>query len=75
MRLAVKRREYVALEAVRECWTAQAAKAKDMLRHKFELELPPVLSGLDAMAIQAECARGRSMRRSRSCTSRGGGVG
>jgi hypothetical protein len=57
LRLAVKKREYVALTEVQECWTAQVARAKDLLRHKFELELPPILSGLDAIAIQAECGK------------------
>lgn len=33
------------------------AKAKDLLRYKFELELPPVLSGLNTVAIQAECQK------------------
>ena len=45
------------MDEVRSAWTAQVAKAKDLLRHKFELELPPVLSGLDAVAIQAECQK------------------
>ena len=57
LRLAVKKREYVAMDEVRTAWTAQVAKAKDLLRHKFELELPPVLSGLDAVAIQSECQK------------------
>ena len=38
MRLAVKRGEFVALEEVRECWARQVARAKDFLRHKFEME-------------------------------------
>ena len=57
LRLAVKRGEFVALEAVRECWTRQVARAKDLLRHKFEMELPPVFSGLEAVAIQVECRK------------------
>jgi hypothetical protein len=57
LRLAVKKGEYVALEEVRAVWTEQVAKAKELLRHKFEMELPPVLSGLDTVAIQQECAR------------------
>ncbi len=57
LRVAVKKREYVPFEEVRETWTKQAAKAKDMLRNKFEMELPPILSGLDAVAIQAECRK------------------
>jgi len=57
LRLAVKKGEYVALEEVRAAWTEQVARAKEMLRHKFEMELPPVLSGLDATAIQEECGK------------------
>lgn len=57
LHLAVKKREYVALAKVQHCWTAQVAKAKDLLRNKFELELAPMLSGLDAVEIQAECQK------------------
>jgi hypothetical protein len=57
LRLAVKKGEYVALEEVRSVWTEQVARAKELLRHKFEMELPPVLSGLDATAIQEECGK------------------
>jgi hypothetical protein len=57
LRLAVKKGEYVALEEVRSVWTEQVSRAKEMFRHKFEMELPPVLSGLDATAIQEECAK------------------
>lgn len=57
LRLAVKKRAYVALAEVQESWTQLVAEAKEMFRRKFELELPPVLSGLDAVAIQAECSK------------------
>jgi hypothetical protein len=57
LRLAIKKREYVAIAEVREVWTRQVSRAKDLLRHKFEMELPPVLSGLDATGIQQECAK------------------
>jgi len=57
LRLAVKKREYVALAEVREFWTKNVGKAKDLLRNKFEMELPPILSGLDATAIQEECRK------------------
>jgi hypothetical protein len=57
LRLAVKKGEYVAIAEVREVWTKQVAKAKDLLRNKFEMELPPILSGLDATAIQEECRK------------------
>jgi hypothetical protein len=32
-------------------------RAKELLRNKFENELPPILSGLDATAIQEESRR------------------
>lgn len=57
LRLAVKKGEYVAIAQVREVWTKQVAKANDLLRNKFEMELPPILSGLDATAIQEECRK------------------
>jgi len=57
LRLAVKKREYVALAEVREFWTKNVGKAKDLLRNKFEMELPPILSGLDATAVQEECRK------------------
>lgn len=57
LRLAVRKREYVSYDEVREVWNRNASKAKDMLRNKFEMELPPILSGLDATAIQAECQK------------------
>jgi hypothetical protein len=57
LRLAVKKGDYVAVEEVRAVWTEKVARAKELLRHKFEMELPPVLSGLDATGIQAECGK------------------
>jgi len=57
LRLAVKKGEYVALSEVRETWTKLISRAKDLLRNKFEMELPPILSGLDATGIQAEWRR------------------
>lgn len=57
LRLAVKKGQYVALSEVRETWTKLASRAKDLLGNKFEIELPPILSGLDATGIQEECRR------------------
>ena len=57
LRLAVKKREYVAIEEVRQTWTTLVGRAKELLRNKFENELPPVLSGLDATGIQEECRK------------------
>lgn len=56
IRTAILKGEYVALEEVRIEWTTQVGKAIALMRAKFESELPPILSGLDAIAIQRECA-------------------
>jgi len=42
---------------VRQTWTRLVGRAKELLRNKFENELPPILSGLDATAIQEESRR------------------
>jgi len=55
LRSAIKKGEYVALTKVREEWIGLVAQATSILRAKFENELPPVLSGLDATGIQREC--------------------
>ena len=57
LRIAVKKGEYVALTKVREEWIGLVAQATSILRAKFESELPPVLSGLDATGIQQECRK------------------
>jgi len=54
LRLANKKRDYVAFSEVRELWNRNAAKAAVLIRQKFEVELPPILAGLDAVAIQEE---------------------
>ena len=56
IRTAILKGDYVPLEQVRVEWTTQVGKAIALLRAKFESELPPVLSGLDAVSIQKECA-------------------
>jgi hypothetical protein len=57
LRLAVKKGDYVSIEEVRQTWTRLIGRAKELLRNKFENELPPILSGLDATAIQEESRR------------------
>jgi transcriptional regulator with XRE-family HTH domain len=57
LRIAIKKGEYVPLDKVREEWIGFVAQATSVLRAKFENELPPVLSGLDATGIQRECRR------------------
>ena len=55
LRIAVKKGEYVPLHQVRSEWIGLVAQATSILRAKFENELPPILSGLDATGIQREC--------------------
>ena len=57
LRVAIRKGEHIALEEVRGEWTLRVARATNLLRNKFENELPPILSGLDATGIQAECRR------------------
>jgi len=57
LRLGIKRGDFVSVEEVRQMWTEFVAQAKSMLRKKFEQELPPILSGLDATGIQEEARR------------------
>ncbi len=57
LRVGVRRGEFVAVEDVRLMWTESVARATAMLRKKFEQELPPILSGLDATGIQEEARR------------------
>ncbi|MCF7734272.1 MAG: hypothetical protein K9N23_21495 [Akkermansiaceae bacterium] len=57
LRLGIRRGDYVAVEEVRQTWTEFVAQATAMLRKKFEQELPPILSGLDATGIQEEARR------------------
>ena len=57
LRLAVKKELYVPLDLVKQEWTTRVGRAVALLRNKFEAELPPILSGLDAVGIQEECRR------------------
>ena len=57
LRLGIKRGDFVAVEEVRQAWTELVAQGTSMLRKKFEQELPPILSGLDATGIQEESRR------------------
>ncbi len=57
LRIAIKKGDYVPLHKVREEWIGLVSQATSILRAKFENELPPVLSGLDATGIQRECRK------------------
>lgn len=57
LRVAIKRGDFVPIELVANEWTNKVGRAVALLRNKFESELPPVLSGLDAAGIQAECRK------------------
>ena len=56
-RLKVKQGEYVPLEDVKTRWSYHIGQAVTLLRKRLENELPPVLSGLDAIGIRKELAR------------------
>jgi hypothetical protein len=57
LKVAVRKGLYVTVEQVRHEWTTVAGRVTALLRNKFENELPPILSGLDATGIQGECRR------------------
>lgn len=57
LRLAVKREEYVPVDAVKTTWMEQIGRATAMLRRKFEQELPPVIAGQDPVTIQKEARK------------------
>ncbi len=57
IKVAIKKGDYIRVEDVRAEWIGLVAQATAILRAKFESELPPVLSGLDATGIQAECRK------------------
>lgn len=57
LRIAVKKGEYVLIYQVKSEWIGLVAQATSILRAKFENELPPILSGLDATGIQRECRK------------------
>lgn len=57
LRVAVKKGEYLPTEEVRRSWLVLVGKAIALMRAKFENELPPIMSGLDAQGIREEASR------------------
>lgn len=57
LKVAVKKGEYVATESVRRQWLTLVGKAIALMRAKFENELPPVMSGMDAQGIREEAGK------------------
>jgi len=51
-RLSVRKGEYIRKDMVREAWLSRCGRVVNLLRAKFEKELPPVLAGMDAPSIQ-----------------------
>jgi hypothetical protein len=56
LKVGIKKGEFVLLADVRRDWLTQVGRAIALLRAKFENELPPILSGVDAQGIREECA-------------------
>jgi len=57
LKVAVRKELYVPIDLVKVEWTTRVGRAVALLRNKFESELPPILSGLDATGIQDECRK------------------
>ena len=57
LKVSIKKGEYVPLQQVREEWTRQVGRARALLEVRFLNELPPILSGKDAVGIRAELDR------------------
>lgn len=57
LRVSIRKRQHVPLPEVEEFISTMAAKLSQAFRSKFEMELPPVLAGRDAVTIQIECSR------------------
>lgn len=55
-RLEVRKGEYIRKDIVREAWLSRCGRVVNLLRSKFEKELPPVLAGKDAPSIQEALA-------------------
>ena len=55
-RLAVRKGEYIRKDLVREAWLSRSGRVVNLLRSKLEKELPPLLAGKDAVAIQEALA-------------------
>jgi len=53
-RLKVKQGEYVLMDDVRTRWAYHVGQAVALLRKRLENEIPPILSGLDAVGIRKE---------------------
>ena len=53
-RLKIKQGEYVLLDDVKTRWAFHVGQATALLRKRLENELPPLLSGLDAIGIRRE---------------------
>ena len=51
-RLAVRKGEYILKDLVREAWLSRCGRVVNLLRSKFEKEMPPQLAGLTAPDIQ-----------------------
>lgn len=52
IKLKVMEGTYVAIEKVREVWTAHIGQVRQILENRFLNELPPILTTLDAVQIR-----------------------
>lgn len=57
LKVAVRKGEVVSTDLVRRHWLTLVGKAISLMRAKFENELPPIMSGMDAQGIRMEAAK------------------
>ena len=53
----IRKGEYIRKELVREAWLGRCGRVVNLLRSKFEKEMPPLLAGKDAPSIQEALAQ------------------
>ncbi len=52
LKIDLRKGELISRESVRTAWMTKISKARSVMQAKLELEMPPLLVGLDAPAIQ-----------------------
>ena len=52
LKLAVMKGSYVGIEKVREVWMSHIGQVRNILESRFLIELPPVISAMDAIQIR-----------------------
>lgn len=67
IKLKVMEGTYVAIEKVREVWTAHIGQVRQILESRFLNELPPILTTLDAVQIREKLQEVQQLQKARLC--------